>query len=255
MAINKVIYGGDTLIDLTSDSVTPPKLKIGATAHSANGSIIDGELAGVYYGTAQPSSADTKVWIDPSGDNINIKYQIYNSVTDLGLTSGSATIAGAYSAMAIPSILICPAGDFTDVPHVYGTVEIVKVGVSRGYIRFWGKGSDSGEYRMYLSSDNLPTGTWVRETEIQYRDYTMSVSLSGKTYTAVSNSNITVPTGFMIINIVLWTGSTTSLRNDVVMSVANYGNHNNFLFFNNNSSSLSGTVTLRVFYSPTVSLN
>lgn len=182
-------------------------------------------------------------------------FRMFSSVTYLGLTSGSATIAGAYSAMATQSMLICPAGEFTDAPNVYGTVEMVKVGASRGYIRFWGKGLDNGEYRMYLSVNNVPTGTWVRETEIQYKDYTMSVSLSGKTYTAVTNSNITVPTGFMIINIVLWTGSTVSLRNDVAMFVTNYGNHNGFLFFNNNSSAQSGTVTLRVFYAPTVSLN
>ena len=217
-------------------------------------------------GTAANGSAATYARSDhvhnmPSASDVgavstsDVQYKIYDSVTDLGLTSGSATISGAYSAMAIPSMLICAAGDFTDAPSVYGTVEMVKVGGSRGYIRFWGKSSDSGEYRMYLSGNNLPTGTWVRETEIQYKDYTMNVSLSSKTYTAVSNSNITVPTGFMIINIVLWTGSTTSLRNNVAMFVASYGNHNSFLFYNNNSSSLSGTVTLRVFYAPTVSLN
>lgn len=33
MAINKVIYGGETLIDLTSDTVTADKILSGFTAH------------------------------------------------------------------------------------------------------------------------------------------------------------------------------------------------------------------------------
>jgi hypothetical protein len=37
MAINKVVYGNSPLIDLTNDTVNSEKLKIGATAHAANG--------------------------------------------------------------------------------------------------------------------------------------------------------------------------------------------------------------------------
>lgn len=42
MAINKVIYGGDTLIDLTSDTVVAEKLLDGITAHDKSGAIITG---------------------------------------------------------------------------------------------------------------------------------------------------------------------------------------------------------------------
>ena len=40
--INKVVYGSDTLIDLTSDTVTPSTLMQGYTAHDASGAIITG---------------------------------------------------------------------------------------------------------------------------------------------------------------------------------------------------------------------
>jgi len=40
--INKVIYGDQTLIDLTSDTVTPSDLMAGVTAHDASGEIIVG---------------------------------------------------------------------------------------------------------------------------------------------------------------------------------------------------------------------
>jgi len=44
MAINKVEYSGNTLIDLTSDSVTPESLLSGVSAHDASGNLITGEL-------------------------------------------------------------------------------------------------------------------------------------------------------------------------------------------------------------------
>ena len=43
MAVNKVIYGGNTLIDLTGDTVTKDKLLVGASAHTMAGVKIDGE--------------------------------------------------------------------------------------------------------------------------------------------------------------------------------------------------------------------
>ena len=42
MGVNKVIYGGTTLIDLSSDTVTTEKLVTGATAHNAAGDKITG---------------------------------------------------------------------------------------------------------------------------------------------------------------------------------------------------------------------
>lgn len=42
MAINKVIYGGQTLIDLTSDTVTEDKMLSGYTAHDKSGAQITG---------------------------------------------------------------------------------------------------------------------------------------------------------------------------------------------------------------------
>jgi len=42
MAINKVIYGGNTLIDLTSDTVTADQLQKGVTAHDKSGAVITG---------------------------------------------------------------------------------------------------------------------------------------------------------------------------------------------------------------------
>lgn len=43
--INKVVLGSDTVLDLTSDTVTPETLLVGTTAHNAKGETITGTLA------------------------------------------------------------------------------------------------------------------------------------------------------------------------------------------------------------------
>lgn len=42
MAVNKVVFGNEVKIDLTSDTVTPSDLANGVTAHDASGAIITG---------------------------------------------------------------------------------------------------------------------------------------------------------------------------------------------------------------------
>jgi len=42
MAISKVVYGGNTLIDLTADTVSADKVLAGIKAHGADGEAITG---------------------------------------------------------------------------------------------------------------------------------------------------------------------------------------------------------------------
>lgn len=53
MAINKVVYGASTLLDLTGDTVTPDKVLEGVIFHAADGTQQTGALAagGVKYAT------------------------------------------------------------------------------------------------------------------------------------------------------------------------------------------------------------
>ena len=50
MAINKVVYGTNVLIDLTADTVTADALRQGYTAHSADGEKITGTAASTVSG-------------------------------------------------------------------------------------------------------------------------------------------------------------------------------------------------------------
>ena len=58
MAYNKVVYGGNTLIDLTGDTVAPGTLRRGETAHGADGQPISGTMDVVTYytGTSDPTA-------------------------------------------------------------------------------------------------------------------------------------------------------------------------------------------------------
>lgn len=60
MAINKVIYGTQTLLDLTEDTVTADNLQSGVTAHSKSGDSITGTLVVkvVRTSSTEPSSSD-----------------------------------------------------------------------------------------------------------------------------------------------------------------------------------------------------
>lgn len=61
MGVSKVVYGGETLVDMTGDTVTPETLAEGVTAHSANGELITGvaPTTAVLY-TAQTLTAAQK---------------------------------------------------------------------------------------------------------------------------------------------------------------------------------------------------
>ena len=58
MAVNKVVYGSRTLVDLTQDTVASDKLVSGYTAHDKAGNAITGSLKIQAYrtGNGAPSS-------------------------------------------------------------------------------------------------------------------------------------------------------------------------------------------------------
>ena len=54
MAISKVVYGGQTLIDLTADTIIKDKVLKGYTAHGADGEPITGTCE--YDANTQPNT-------------------------------------------------------------------------------------------------------------------------------------------------------------------------------------------------------
>lgn len=83
MAINKVEYGGETLIDLTNDTVSEQTLVAGTTAHAANGEQITG--------TFNPS-----VYLEKTGDASNTTIAFVQASARANITTGEklSTIFG-----------------------------------------------------------------------------------------------------------------------------------------------------------------
>ena len=95
MAINKVIYGGETLIDLTSDTVSADKILEGSTAHDKSGALVTGTCTfDVYSGDATAVAAEIL--------NGKTAYARGNNVTGTMVNNGAitgtiATKAGTYT--------------------------------------------------------------------------------------------------------------------------------------------------------------
>jgi hypothetical protein len=95
MAISKVIYGGDTLIDLTTDNVKADKLLKGYTAHGADGEVINGSCE--YDANTQDATA-TEAEILTGKTAYNKGAKVTGKMKNNGAVSGKiSTKAGKYT--------------------------------------------------------------------------------------------------------------------------------------------------------------
>lgn len=132
--VNKVVLGSDTVLDLTSDTVTPETLLVGTTAHNAKGETITGTLVPcTVYSAENPETFGDDygyfTWTIPASDHgfssNNVLVSIYKSTGEQVLgdvkvspTDYSVTV-GLYYDMSIstyafraPSGTNIPAGEF-----------------------------------------------------------------------------------------------------------------------------------------------
>ena len=95
MAVNKVIYGGNTLIDLTADTVTEDKILSGYTAHDKSGALITGTNT-----FDSDTSEDTAVVAEIlSGKTAHARgIELTGTMTNNGAVTGTiSTKAGEYT--------------------------------------------------------------------------------------------------------------------------------------------------------------
>jgi hypothetical protein len=96
MAVNRVDYGGNTLIDLTGDTVTADTLASGATAHDKSGAQIIGTAAitathSITLSTSEPSGgSEGDVWLVGSGGKASTEVGIELSTTFSTSSSGGS---------------------------------------------------------------------------------------------------------------------------------------------------------------------
>ena len=95
MAISKVVYGGDVLIDLTSDSVSAEKMLAGTTAHGADGRQITGTCT--YDANTQDATA-TAAEILVGKTAYNKAAKVTGTMKNNGAVNGViSTKAGTYT--------------------------------------------------------------------------------------------------------------------------------------------------------------
>ena len=95
MAISKVIYGGNTLIDLTADTITKDKLLKGYTAHGADGEVITGTCE---FDTNTQDATATEAEILAGKTAYNKGVKVTGKMTNNGAVSGKiSTKEGKYT--------------------------------------------------------------------------------------------------------------------------------------------------------------
>ena len=95
MAISKVIYGGNTLIDLTGDTVVADKLLKGYKAHGADGEVINGACT---YGADTQDATATAAEILSGKTAYNKGNKVTGTMKNNGAVSGKiSTKTGKYT--------------------------------------------------------------------------------------------------------------------------------------------------------------
>lgn len=95
MAVSKVIYGGNTLIDLTADTITADKLLKDVTAHGANGEAITGTCD---YDTNTQDATASAAEILSGKTAYNKTVKVTGTMKNNGAVAGTInTKAGTYT--------------------------------------------------------------------------------------------------------------------------------------------------------------
>lgn len=157
MGINKIIYGGNTLIDLTGDTVTTNDILSGKTAHDKTGTIITGQCT---------YDADTSDATASVSEILNTKTAYVNGSKITGEMVNNGAVTGTISTKA---------GQYT---------------VPIGYHDGSGKVSIDSTEQSKIIPGNIKSGVWILGVEGNYGGESATVQTksvtpytTSKTYT------------------------------------------------------------------------
>lgn len=120
MAVNKVIYNGKTLIDITGDTVTADKLFKGATAHKADGTAIVGTYTESEEFIPTSITFGTNTITESNGSN-----SIVTTINSDGSITEKCTIEGKASTVSTV-ITVNSDGSITEKRTTDGVVKTIK---------------------------------------------------------------------------------------------------------------------------------
>lgn len=177
MAVNKIVYAGNSLIDLTDDTVTADKLSEGITAHDKSGNKITGTMSGsrpIYAVSGSFTLAeDTKriivehslgvvpnfaviyynVSYNPSG---KINYRPIMSVAHDGKESGFYWKLGPYSETVLASEMMKYDLTSTKPPSPYNTAAPIAISYNANESTITFGYSDSTKLSDYYLGASVP---------------------------------------------------------------------------------------------------
>jgi len=180
--ISKVIYAGETLIDLTNDTVTKDKLLIGATAHGKDGELIEGTC---------PYDADTSEANAAQDEIIAGQTAYVRGVMVTGTMPNKGAVSGTISSKS---------GKYT-VPQGYhdgsGTVQIdsteqaklIPANIRDGVTILGVEGTMSGTEGVKAQSKTItPSATQQTVLPDSGYNYLSEVTVSSIPYVETNNS-------------------------------------------------------------------
>lgn len=180
--VNKVIYGGNTLIDISADTVTADKLAYGYTAHDKSGAQITG---------TNTYDADTSDATASQAEILNTKTAYVNGVKVTGTMPNRGAVTGSIETFAagytIPQGYHDGSGtvnlNSSDLSKVTNPANI-KAGVEIGGIT----GTYSGEAINVQSRTATPSTTQQVITPQSGYDYLSQVTVLAIPYVETDNA-------------------------------------------------------------------
>lgn len=190
MAINKVEYGGKTLIDLTEDTVTPETLVEGETAHDASGNRITGTLNLGNYQTKEDNNLETESK-EVVGAINEVNSKTIDKINYLNFQSGNneifscneegigyeneyeiETVDGYYHYGSVDNRIPIVAGENVTF-EIDEASQVVKINATGG------------------GSNDSVVGTWVFKDVIERpnKNFEVSFTCNGNKYVAIETSD------------------------------------------------------------------
>lgn len=158
MATNKVVYGGQTLMDLTSDTVTPETLAEGVTAHSASGEQIVGIMTVNNDGIPEYVAVEAETVADLILEKMNAGCLVGAFVSDIHLennqaaTETSITHAGmgiGEIRKIVPFDFVANLGDNCETEDAHKFIYKALYNAILGTTSFWLRGNHEGSAYNY----------------------------------------------------------------------------------------------------------
>ena len=194
MAVNKVIYGGNTLVDLTGDTVTAADLADGVKATGADGNPIVGLMKKVTIDSSLSASSTNPVQNKVIKAELDKKMAKTDKIYEANLEWGGRDIAGGYSPIDGAMISNLGANRFA-----FGKVEGITVEYSEDAGETWVEYplTDTAKVRLFSigGNDLYAGGEKSRTPSVNDMIRVTIDSDAFGTYTALNKFAIEISTG------------------------------------------------------------